>query len=229
MKTRNYYKDVFAHNYDRFTTSGYYHYTKEVKEFRKIVKGKDLLELGIGTGCLAELFVKAGYNVEGIEPSEPMIIELMKKNLPIKVYKQDASRLETGKKYDAIFSHGAIPMAVTRKEGIFFDTYIVDKDDFSEAMKRSYSHLKGKGYFMCGVQSGKNDNILVGDFYRNESHIERDILVKTHYFREGTKWVSETVTARIWPEKHFTELMEGKGFNTKGMNKSKTWYIFKKN
>ncbi len=157
-----------------------------------------------------------------------MVRELRKKNLPIKVYMQDASELETGKKYDAIFSHGAIPMAVTRKEGLFFDTYVVDKDDFSEAMGRSHSHLKRNGYFMCGVQSGENDNTSVGDFYRNESHTESDMLIKTHYFREGGEWFSETVSARIWTEAQFVKLMEGKGFITKGLNKSNTWYVFKK-
>ena len=228
MGKENYYNEIFARNYDRFTRPGYYNYRKEAAEFKKIIKGKEILELGIGTGCLAELLIKKGYSVEGAEPSDPMIKELKKKNLPVKVYKQDASELNIDKKYDAIFSHGTAPQVVLRKDGVFFDTYIVDNKDFAKAMKKTYEHLKKGGYFLCGVQSGTSDKTSVGDFYRSESSVEGDILTKTHFFRERNKWVSQTVTARMWREKDYINLMKKIGFKVVGFNKSKTWFVFKK-
>lgn len=228
MDKENYYNEFFSRNYDRFTKSGYYDYRKEVKEFKKIVKGKEILELGIGTGCLAELFIKEGYIIEGIEPSEPMIGELKKKNLPVKVYKQDASELNIDKKYDAIFSYGTSPQVILRKEGIFFDTYIIDEEGFLRAMEKSYEHLEEDGYFLCGVQSGAQDSTSISDFYKNESSINGDILTKTHYFKEENEWVSQTVTARMWKEKDYINLMEKIGFKVIGFNESKTWFVFKK-
>jgi SAM-dependent methyltransferase len=228
MSKNNYYNEIIARNYDKVTTSGYYDYEKLVKEFKKIVKGRLLLELGIGTGCLAEVLIKNGYIVEGIEPSEAMIQQLKKKNLPIKVYKQDGVQLNTGKKYDALYSSGAIPMTLLREKGIFFDTYIIDKEEFHETMKKSYEHLKENGFFMTGAQAGETDNVSIGNFYRNESKYDGDIIIKTHFFKEGNKWLPQTLRARMWPEKDFIGMMEKIGFKTIGLNGSKTWYVFKK-
>lgn len=58
MEKSNYYNRIFARNYDRFANEGYYDYTKEVEEFKKIVTGKEILELGIGTGNLAQLLIR---------------------------------------------------------------------------------------------------------------------------------------------------------------------------
>jgi len=227
MNKENYYNEIFARNYDKFTKFGYYDYRKEAEDFKKIVRGKDILELGIGTGCLAELLIKEGYNIDGIEPSEPMIQELKKKNLPIKVYKQDASELNLKKKYDAIFSYGTSPQVILRKDGIYFDTYIIDKEDFAKAMKKCHEHLKEGGYFLCGVQAGSKDSTSIGDFYKSESSVKEDILTKTHYFKEGNSWVSQTVTVRMWKEKDYFALMEKVGFKVIGFNNSKNWFIFR--
>lgn len=227
MSKRNYYNEVFTRNYDKVTTSGYYDYEKEVEGFKEIVKGKQILELGIGTGCLAELLVREGYEIEGIEPSEPMIKEFKKKNLPIKVYKQDASELNTGKKYFAIFSHGALPMAVLRNK-IEFDFYILEINDLKSMFQRTYEHLKHRGLYLCGVQPGENDNIKIGDFYKNEIKRQGDIITKTHYFKEEDKWVSQTVKHKVLDEKELVEMMEKIGFKTIGLNNSKTWYVFEK-
>lgn len=229
MSKKNYYNEIFSRNYEKWTTSGYYNYRKEAEDFKKIVKGKDILELGIGTGCLAELLVKDGYNIDGIEPSKAMIQELKKKNLLIKIYKQDAADLNINKKYDAIISFGTAPQVILRKEGVFFDTYIIGKEDFSEAMKKSYDHLKEGGYFLCGVQSGTQDNASIGDFYKSESSVKGDILTKTHYFKEGNGWVfQQTVTTRMWKNKDYINLMKEIGFKVFGFNSTKTWFVFKK-
>ena len=228
MNEINYYNKIFARNYDIFMKSGYYDYKKLVMEFKIIVKGKELLELGIGTGGLAEEMIKQGYTVEGIEPSEHMIEQLKNKNIPIKIYKQDSANINTGKKYDAIYSIGATPFTVLRKSGIFFDTYVIDKKEFFNTMIKSYEHLREGGFFMCGVQEEDNDNASIEDIYKNKSVFEGDIIIKTHYFKEGNKWFSQIVKARIWTEKEFVNTMEDIGFKTIGLNDSKTWYVFQK-
>lgn len=157
-----------------------------------------------------------------------MIDELNKKNLPIKVYQQDTCKLNTGKKYDAIFSHGTAPMTILRDNDVYFDTYVVDKNNFFTAIKRSYNHLKEGGFFLCGVQIGARDSTTIGDFYRSESSVEDDILIKTHFFKDGDEWISQTVTARMWKEKDYINLMRKIGFRVIGLNESKTWFIFKK-
>ncbi len=225
---KNYYNEVFARNYDRLTTNGYYDYSVKANEFNKSVEGNNILEIGIGTGILAKEILNLGFNVEGIEPSQDMINILEEKDLPIKVYKQDASEFNTGKQYDAIFSHGTAPQCILREEVVCFDTHVTNNEDFKNAMKNVFKHLKLGGLFLCGVQSSKSDNISVGDFYKNESTREKDLLTKTHRFREGEEWVSQTVTAKIWPEHEYVKMMESIGFKKLGHNKNKTWYVFKK-
>ena len=82
MKTKNYYKDVFARNYDRFTTSGYYDYTKEVEEFKKIVKGKEILELGCGVGLSGITAALQGAEVT-ITDYQPDALRLAEMNWPM--------------------------------------------------------------------------------------------------------------------------------------------------
>lgn len=223
MSGTNYYNEDFAEYYNDWTKNRYYNYKQLAEEFSKTVKGKELLELGIGTGCLAEELIKLNYKIEGVEPSVFMIKKLNEKKLGIKVYKQDACELNTGKKYDAIFSLGAIPGCILRKIGIFFDTYIVDKNQFKQTMKKSYEHLNSNGYYMIGAQEGAHNSTKIKDIYWNESKIMGNILIKTHHYKTKTKeWKSEILTTYMWPEKEFIEMMEEVGFKTIGLNKSKT-------
>ena len=228
MSEENYYDEVFARNYDIFTQGGYYDYKQEADDLAELVGGKSLLEVGIGTGGLAKLLLEKGFEIEGVEPSQAMIDELEKKNLGITVHKQGASQLDTGKQYDAIYSHAGIPVAVNREGGLCFDSHILDKEEFEQAMRRAFEHLKKGGKFLCAVQSGKTDNTSLGGFYRNESRVEGDLFTKTHHFKEGEKWVSTTVNARVWPEHEYVGMMESVGFKKVGHNKNKTWYAFEK-
>jgi len=228
LDKENYYNEPFARNYDKFTKGRYYDYAHMAKDFKEIVNGKSILELGIGTGCLAEEMIKQSYIVEGIEPSQPMISELERKNLPIKIYKQDVVELNTGKKYDAIYSLGAVPLTIFRKNGLFFDTYVLKKENFQKAMTKVYEHLKNRGYFMCSTQEGSTDSTEVGDFYKSKSVFFDDLIAKTHQFKDKDKWTSQIVRARMWRERDFTKMMEQIGFNTIGLSNNKTWYVFRK-
>ena len=63
-QTANEFQGFFADFYDRL-----HNYTSDAEGFAAVLKscGKDVLELGSGTGRIAIPLAKAGYNVTGID------------------------------------------------------------------------------------------------------------------------------------------------------------------
>lgn len=83
-------------------------YKKEVDYIDKLLKkislnNKNLLEFGSGTGRHAELLVKKGYKIHGIEQSKTMISMCKKKN-GITYQQGDICKVKLKNKYDVILS-----------------------------------------------------------------------------------------------------------------------------
>jgi ubiquinone/menaquinone biosynthesis C-methylase UbiE len=105
-----------------------------------------ILDLACGTGSVAEILAGMGYEIVGVDISEPMIAEARRKaesdGLPIAYYVQDAAALDLpGPRFDLCIS--------------LFDSlnYILKPDDLSRAMKCVFAHLRPGGLFIFDVNS----------------------------------------------------------------------------
>lgn len=89
-KTRAYY-DAFAERYDDKrggNVSGGYHDLiddLEVEFIRRFAEGKDLLEVGCGTGLLLERFARFARRAEGVDLSDGMIERARARGLSVRV------------------------------------------------------------------------------------------------------------------------------------------------
>ena len=63
---------------------------------------KNILELGCGTGKLAEIFLRNGYDVEGLDLSQAMLAIARKRGL--KIHHGNMADFSLGKKYGLIMS-----------------------------------------------------------------------------------------------------------------------------
>lgn len=94
---------------------------------------KSMLDVCCGTGTVAELMCKRGYEVSGIDLSEPMIIEAQRKAaemaFPIEYRACDAANFDFGRQFDAAYS--------------FFDSfnYITDLGHLEKAFINIARHL----------------------------------------------------------------------------------------
>ncbi|NEO51901.1 MAG: class I SAM-dependent methyltransferase [Okeania sp. SIO3B5] len=105
----NKYDDI-AQYYDLLMESGYYDYPKESQSLDSILKGrKKLLEIGVGTGLLAEklLELDSSYEITGIDFS-PAMLERGKARLGnrVKVVEGNVLSMELQESFDGIYSHG---------------------------------------------------------------------------------------------------------------------------
>jgi ubiquinone/menaquinone biosynthesis C-methylase UbiE len=120
----------------------YLHQLLDEREFRP----RRILDLACGTGSVAEILAAQGYEVVGVDLSEPMIERARKKaedrGFRIRYYAQDAAELRIPEEpFDLCVS--------------FFDSlnYIVEPPRLETAIARVYEHLRPGGLFIFDVNS----------------------------------------------------------------------------
>ena len=82
-------------------------YGEDLLNLLKPKRGEKILDLGCGTGYLANLIAESGADVTGIDSSEEMI-NLAKQNYPtLKFELMNAADFNFSQKFDAVFALGA--------------------------------------------------------------------------------------------------------------------------
>ena len=222
---KNWYNENQSKYYELWV-SEYYDFEKDADSFEKVAKGKDILEIGIGTGIFADILIKRGFNVEGIEPSEFMISILKKNFQDIVYYKQDVISLNVDKQYDMVISHGTFPLISIRKGTPFFDCFLENDKENVKAFSNVRKHLKKRGLFLGSVQFDKLENVVFPDNYKNEIIFENNLSKKTHYFWNGEDWqIAQVIVSIAYTEDEFKEIMKKSGFRVISFSTNKEWWI----
>ncbi|MCX7884769.1 MAG: class I SAM-dependent methyltransferase [Caloramator sp.] len=154
------------------------------------LKGKNVLELGCGTGNMTLKLKEKGANVTALDLSSNML-SIAQEKLRLKRYKtdfinQDMRNFNINKKYDYVFS--------------FCDgyNYIIEENDIIESFKNVYNHLNICGYFIFDISTPYKLKNIIGNntFTLNEdnlcyiwdNYLEDDIIEMyiTFFVKEGT-------------------------------------------
>ncbi|NES83558.1 MAG: class I SAM-dependent methyltransferase, partial [Moorea sp. SIO2B7] len=98
--------------YDLWVTSGYYDFQSLAKEAHSIVgDGRQVLELGVGTGLLAQKYIELDPTCEftGIDFTASML-EIAKQRLgnQVKLIEADAVTMDLNAKFDVAISNGGV-------------------------------------------------------------------------------------------------------------------------
>lgn len=150
--------EAWAENYDQAVTGHDDEYKAVFHHYEDILKnvvqkaGCFVLEFGTGTGNLTELLALSGKQVYGIEPSEPMRMQALKK-LPAGIQVADGDFLDfplPDSRIDTIVSTYAFHHLTDREKGlavtkygrllptggkiVFADTVFVDQNAFHAAI-----------------------------------------------------------------------------------------------
>ncbi|CAN5704816.1 class I SAM-dependent methyltransferase [soil metagenome] len=119
-------------------------------------KGEDILDVGCGTGDLAELVRASGANITGIDNSKEMI-ETAKAKYPLINFEiKAADNFQYDKKFDAVFSNATLHWVLEKEKAI---------DCIYNCLKpgaRFVSEFGGKGNVYNIVNALKNTLIKYG-------------------------------------------------------------------
>lgn len=109
------------------------------------VKPKTMLDMCCGTGTMTEFMTREGFEVEGFDLSADMIEmarkKAAKKKLNIRYEVANATNVDMGRTYDAVFS--------------FFDSFnnITEADDLQHAFNSACKHLNPGGSFIFDMNT----------------------------------------------------------------------------
>lgn len=196
-KDLNTYEGI-AEFYDVLMTNGYYDYDELTQELSEIIGNrKDLMELGVGTGLVAELLLKnnPSYNITGIDNTESMI-EQAKERLGTKInYElQDVTKLSIDHQFDAAFSVGGCWYFIDKGDEIEFCSHIDDLETCKESLRRVVDHLELGGVLALALQpihtnySKKLDEDLT---YSQEIFPEESGFTKRYVFENSKGVIAE--------------------------------------
>lgn len=158
-------------------------YGQDVIKLLDPKEGENILDVGCGTGDLAELISKKGANVLGIDSSEDMIYKAKEKYPHIEFLIASASDFRFARKFDAVFSNATLH-------------WVLEKE---KAIDCIYKCLKPKGRFVAEF-GGKGNVINIVSALKNA-------LQKHGYTSIANKkvWYFPSLS-------EYTSLLENKGF-----------------
>ena len=136
----------FAEVYDRLMTDvPYAEYIELIQSYAPVHTYKNLLDIGCGTGTMAHLLAKAGYNVSGIDLSEDMLAiaheRLVEQGFDVPLFAMSMAELEGFENVD---------VAIIPIDSI---NYVTDESEVFETFKRIYSSLREGGQLLFDVHS----------------------------------------------------------------------------
>lgn len=181
--------DIFTEPYAEYYNMMYQNkpYSEEVEFIvnrlkERNITGKNLLDIGCGTGHHAEELAKLGFYVHGIDKSAQMIAIAKtshKKNRKLSFSVDDAVTFETGKKYDAVLSLFHVM------------SYLNENNDLFQCFRHVYNALKPGGVFLFDFWYGpavliqkpenrilklENENYVIHRFATPECHLGKNVV-----------------------------------------------------
>jgi SAM-dependent methyltransferase len=136
----------FAEVYDQLMTDiPYAEYVEWIQSYAPVHTYKNLLDIGCGTGTMAQLLASAGYNVSGIDLSEEMLAiaheRLAEQGFDVPLFAMSMAELEGFENVD---------VAIIPIDSI---NYVTDEAEVVETLKRIFNSLREGGQLLFDVHS----------------------------------------------------------------------------
>lgn len=228
------YKDIFVKTYESLAHK-FLDYERASEKLKDILKErKNILEIGIGTGLIAIPLAKHGFSIDTIDNSREMLDKLKEKldknNIKnIKYEHADFASYKNKRKYDAVISHSAVFFITKTQKEEYFETYLDNKLEIEEGLKKIYNSLNEDGLFIMNIQPEISTLDINSYYYKCElEKISTEKIRKTHKLYENGKNVyEETVLKTILPFTEFIEIAKRTGFKTV-IKEDNYWLILQK-
>ena len=235
----NVYNESISAWYDKIMEAGYNPRDHAVAaEAIKAILGSrnKVLELGIGTGLLAEQLILRGINLTGFDFSKDMLrIAEGRLEYKVRLFHQDVVHLDLPEKnYEAAVSQGGVWVAI--REGNCLDSHIIGYDRNLQGLKRVAEHLDMNGLLIINygpAQLNGSITLAEGAEYSQEVNFStgrpNQTYSKGYYVKKYGLIVAEQHCEYArFNEKETARLMDEAGFLTVGKDKSDSFLVFQK-
>ena len=235
-----YYQEI-AHYYDLLMDGGYYDHELLATAIRSTIgQRKRVLELGIGTGRLAQALLKidSTYDLVGIDFS-PEMIEMAKKRLPnnIRLVECDVAKMNLECKFDAAISSGGTWVIVQSNNELLLGTHLFNRENDFCGLKNVAAHLEPGGILVLSVHPPHEDrdiNLANGIIYSQKigkynGDSDHFFIEKTYSFTKNDSLLAEeTLTLGFYKKTVFLKMLADVGFKPKGMTENGKFFVFEK-
>lgn len=191
---------------------------------------RKVLELGIGTGLLAEQLVESSVELSGFDFSESMLEKAAARlGNRVKLYQRDVTDLDLPEKYEAAISQGGVWVAIN--DG-FLDSHITGYPRNLLGLTRIAQHLDQKGLLILNIGPEQRDltmKLADGAEYSQRVSFKEGTYKKDYFVKKNGEVVASQhcVYARFNPEEA-ARLMDEAGFTSRGRDLSNSFVMFQK-
>lgn len=215
-------------------TSKYFDYKEATAVLKELIRGKNILEIGTGTGNLAILLSQQGYKVTGTDSSEPMLQIAEKKQSNVKFILQDIKNMELNQVFDTIIIYEAVLVLIKKDGDYLVETYLENKEEILKSLKNVNRHLNQRGLFLISVKNERDELVHLpledNHYYKIKvQRLQEDKLIITHIIEKDSKVVAQSTIHkyRILLEE-FEQLLNEANFKIIGFDKTKQFLQIQK-
>ncbi len=227
--------------YDQLMHGGYYdHEALSQTIFGVVGSGKNLLELGVGTGLMVQQMLKgdASAKLTGIDYSSAML-EIARDRLPeqVRLVECDVAEMELNDQFDAAFSTGGTWVIIQSEEGLLLGTHLYQAENDRRGLQKVAEHLVPGGLLLLSVHPPHQDhslNLSEGLIYTQSLGAPSDqgehfFLEKKYAFsRDQQSLAEDRVILGFYKESLYPKMMAAAGFRPLGLTNDEKFFVFKK-
>jgi len=213
----NQYQDLAGY-YDHLMLGGYYDYAAQSAELAELLPpDAHVLEIGVGTGLLAEALLERGFRVTGVDHTEEMLARARARlGNRVALIQADVITFDLGERFDAVISNGGVWYGVFDGEDYGYCGHIPDRAAFAASLHRVLAHLKSNGQIILSVQDVHADKVMQladGIEYRQSIvDLGNDDIEKTYIMsRAGEQLAHQVLTLSYYSRSLFENIFAEHG------------------
>ena len=178
--------------YDNLPAGEYRNFTRMANALHGILGSRrKILDIGIGTGLMAEQLLKLGdYEITGVDFS-PRMLRIAQQRLAgkgVTLHCQDVARFETEERYDAIISTGGAIYIVEEEKEYRLYSHLTTQEANLRLLRKLHTQLQPDGVLALGIEGPHtNDKQPMDGGILYEQRVKRypAHLDKWHTFSRG--------------------------------------------
>jgi SAM-dependent methyltransferase len=164
MTAANHYDKLAAH-YDLLMKGGYYDYAAQARSIARLLPpGARVLEVGVGTGLLAERLVDMGVSVVGVDHTEAMLAQARERlGSRVELVEADVCSFEPGATFDAVLSNGGVWYGISATEDGGRGGYcghVIGLERALDSVRRMSRAVTAGGLFILSLQPAHVDRVI---------------------------------------------------------------------
>ncbi|MFD4632508.1 class I SAM-dependent DNA methyltransferase [Streptomyces sp. NPDC058284] len=208
--------------YDLVMTSGYYDYDRYARTLLdRVGDGRDLLELGVGTGLVCERLLELGpsdLRITGIDHTDSMLAQARERlDGQVRLLRDDVLDMSFPSAFDAAYSVGGVWYIVQDGNESWLSSHLLEEEDNLVGMANAAASIKPGGSLLLSVQGPHRPHerpLPGGLLYAQHVVVDDEGRYTKDYFikRQEKVLAHQSLRFRLFPQKTADRLLQQCGF-----------------